>query len=238
MIALSESLLKVESLEVYIGFLHILRGIDLEINRGEIVCLLGRNGAGKTTTIKAIIGLRKTARGRIMFDGIDITHLPPEKRVLMGIGYQPEDVKIFPDLTVKENIDIPLIVRHVRDRNRVYETIYKIFPEVKDLLHRRGSQLSGGQRKMVAIARALAYDPKIVLLDEPFEGLAPIVVNRIFKAFQDMRKEGISILYAESNIRTINIADKVYIIERGEIMFHGTPEEIMSNEQILKIVGR
>jgi branched-chain amino acid transport system ATP-binding protein len=224
---------------VYIGSLRILRGIDLEINRGEIVCLLGRNGAGKTTTIKTIIGLRSPASGRIMFNGIDITRFPPEKRVLMGIGYQPEDAKIFPDLTIKENINIPTIVRRIRDhRDRIYETIYKIFPEVKDLIRRRGSQLSGGQRKIIAIARALAYEPKIVLLDEPFEGLAPIVVNRLFKAFQDIKKEGISILYAESNMKTINIADKVYVIERGEIIFHGKPEEILSNEQILKIVGR
>jgi branched-chain amino acid transport system ATP-binding protein len=234
----TNNLLRVEGLEVYIGSLHVLRGIDLYIRKGEITCLLGRNGAGKTTTIKAIIGIRKAFRGRIVFNDIDITYMPPEKRITMGIGYQPEDAKIFPDLTVKENLSIPMILRGIKDRDREYEKIYRIFPEIKDLLYRKGNQLSGGQRKIVAIARALAYNPKIILLDEPFEGLAPIIVNRLFKAFQDMKREGISILYAESNLRTASIADKIYVIERGEIIFQGTPEEITSNEQILRIVGR
>jgi branched-chain amino acid transport system ATP-binding protein len=200
--------------------------------------LLGRNGAGKTTTIKAIIGLRKVIKGKIIFDGKDITNLSPEKRIILGIGYQPEDIKIFPDLTVKENLDVPMIIRNIKDRDHEYERIFKILPEIKDLLHRKGSQLSGGQRKMIALGRALAYNPKLLLLDEPFEGLAPVVVSRLFKAFYDIKQEGISILYAESNIRTMSIADRIYVIERGEIIFQGTYEELINNEKVLRVVGR
>lgn len=200
--------------------------------------MLGRNGAGKTTTIKAIIGLRKVIKGKIIFDGKDITNLSPEKRIILGIGYQPEDIKIFPDLTVKENLDVPMIIRNIKDRDHEYERIFKILPEIKDLLHRKGSQLSGGQRKMIALGRALAYNPKLLLLDEPFEGLAPVVVSRLFKAFYDIKQEGISILYAESNIRTMSIADRIYVIERGEIIFQGTYEELINNEKVLRVVGR
>jgi len=234
----SNTLLDIIDLEVYVGAIHILRKINLYVKKGEIVGLLGRNGAGKTTTIKAIIGLRKVIKGKIIFDGKDITNLSPEKRIILGIGYQPEDIKIFPDLTVKENLDVPMIIRNIKDRDHEYERIFKILPEIKDLLHRKGSQLSGGQRKMIALGRALAYNPKLLLLDEPFEGLAPVVVSRLFKAFYDIKQEGISILYAESNIRTMSIADRIYVIERGEIIFQGTYEELINNEKVLRAVGR
>jgi len=234
----SNTLLDIIDLEVYVGAIRILRKINLYVKKGEIVGLLGRNGAGKTTTIKAIIGLRKVIKGKIIFDGKDITNLSPEKRIILGIGYQPEDIKIFPDLTVKENLDVPMIIRNIKDRDHEYERIFKILPEIKDLLHRKGSQLSGGQRKMIALGRALAYNPKLLLLDEPFEGLAPVVVSRLFKAFYDIKQEGISILYAESNIRTMSIADRIYVIERGEIIFQGTYEELINNEKVLRVVGR
>jgi len=234
----SNTLLDIKDLEVYVGAIRILRKINLYVKKGEIVGLLGRNGAGKTTTIKAIIGLRKVIKGKIIFDGKDITNLSPEKRIILGIGYQPEDIKIFPDLTVKENLDVPMIIRNIKDRDHEYERIFKILPEIKDLLHRKGSQLSGGQRKMIALGRALAYNPKLLLLDEPFEGLAPVVVSRLFKAFYDIKQEGISILYAESNIRTMSIADRIYVIERGEIIFQGTYEELINNEKVLRVVGR
>jgi len=234
----SNTLLDIIDLEVYVGAIHILRKINLYVKKGEIVGLLGRNGAGKTTTIKAIIGLRKVIKGKIIFDGKNITNLSPEKRIILGIGYQPEDIKIFPDLTVKENLDVPMIIRNIKDRDHEYERIFKILPEIKDLLHRKGSQLSGGQRKMIALGRALAYNPKLLLLDEPFEGLAPVVVSRLFKAFYDIKQEGISILYAESNIRTMSIADRIYVIERGEIIFQGTYEELINNEKVLRVVGR
>jgi len=234
----SNTLLDIIDLEVYVGAIHILRKINLYVKKGEIVGLLGRNGAGKTTTIKAIIGLRKVIKGKIIFDGKNITNLSPEKRIILGIGYQPEDIKIFPDLTVKENLDVPMIIRNIKDRDHEYERIFKILPEIKDLLHRKGSQLSGGQRKMIALGRALAYNPKLLLLDEPFEGLAPVVVSRLFKAFYDIKQEGISILYAESNIRTMSIADRIYVIERGEIIFQGTYEELINNEKVLRAVGR
>jgi branched-chain amino acid transport system ATP-binding protein len=234
----SNTLLDIIDLEVYVGAIRILREINLYVKKGEIVGLLGRNGAGKTTTIKAIIGLRKVIKGKIIFDGRDITNLSPEKRIILGIGYQPEDIKIFPDLTVKENLDVPMIIRNIKDRDHEYERIFKILPEIKDLLHRKGSQLSGGQRKMIALGRALAYNPKLLLLDEPFEGLAPVVVSRLFKAFYDIKQEGISILYAESNIRTMSIADRIYVIERGEIIFQGTYEELINNEKVLRVVGR
>ena len=231
-------LLKIENLDVFIGSTQILRNISLGVNEGEIVCLLGRNGAGKSSIIKSTIGLYPSRSGKIIFKGKDITSLSPRKKVLSGIGYSPEDTRIFTELTVEENINLSTWVRGKGDIFS-YEKIFTIFPKIKDFLDRKGLNLSGGEKKMVSVARALALNPSLLLLDEAFEGLAPLVVNHFMEALNQIRKLGVTILLGESNVRIVSqVTERTYIIERGEIIFEGHPREILENERLLKLVGK
>lgn len=231
-------LLKIENLDVFIGSTQILRNISMGVHEGEIVCLLGRNGAGKSSIIKSIIGLYPPRSGKILFKEKDITPLMPRKKVLSGIGYSPEDTRIFSELTVEENINLSLWVRGSGEFFS-YEKIFSIFPRIKELLNRKGLNLSGGEKKMVSIARALALNPSLLLLDEAFEGLAPLVVNHFMEALQQIRKLGVTILLGESNIRIVSqVTERSYIIERGEIIFEGHPRDILGSERLLKLVGK
>jgi branched-chain amino acid transport system ATP-binding protein len=233
-----DMLLKIENLDVFIGSTQILRNISLGVNEGEIVCLLGRNGAGKSSIIKSTIGLYPSRSGKIIFKEKDITSFSPRKKVLLGIGYSPEDTRIFTELTVEENINLSTWVRG-KGEIFSYETIFAIFPRIKDFLDRKGLNLSGGEKKMVSVARALALNPSLLLLDEAFEGLAPLVVNHFMEALRQIRKLGVTILLAESNVRIVSqVTEKTYIIERGEIIFEGHPREILENERLLKLVGK
>lgn len=233
-----DMLLKIENLNVFIGSTQILRNISLGVNEGEIVCLLGRNGAGKSSIIKSTIGLYPSRSGKIIFKEKDITSFSPRKKVLSGIGYSPEDTRIFAELTVEENINLSTWVRG-KGEIFSYEKIFAIFPRIKDFLDRKGLNLSGGEKKMVSVARALALNPSLLLLDEAFEGLAPLVVNHFMEALRQIRKLGVTILLAESNVRIVSqVTEKTYIIERGEIIFEGHPREILENEKLLKLVGK
>ncbi len=234
-------LLQVEKLDFFIGSTQILRGISTNVNEDEIVCLLGRNGAGKSSLIKNIIGLYSLKSGRILFQGKDITAYSPRQKVLAGMGYSPEDAKIFSDLTVEENINLSAWIRdHAEVEKKFnFETIFTIFPGIKKFLTRKGLHLSGGEKKMTSIARALALNPSLLLLDEAFEGLAPLVVRHFIEALSQIRDLGVAILLGESNVRIASqIAGRSYIVERGEIIFEGHPREILDNEKLLKIVGR
>jgi branched-chain amino acid transport system ATP-binding protein len=233
-----EMLLKIENLDVFIGSNQILRNISLGVNEGEIVCLLGRNGAGKSSIIKSTVGLYPSRSGKIIFKEKDITSLTPRKKVLSGIGYSPEDTRIFTELTVEENINLSTWVRG-KGEIFSYENIFAIFPKIKDFLDRKGLNLSGGEKKMVSIARALALNPSLLLLDEAFEGLAPLVVNHFMEALSQIRKLGVTILLGESNVRIVSqVTERTYIVERGEIIFEGHPREILENEKLLKLVGK
>jgi branched-chain amino acid transport system ATP-binding protein len=233
-----EMLLKIENLDVFIGSTQILRNISLGVNEGEIVCLLGRNGAGKSSIIKSTIGLYPSRSGKIIFKRKDITPLSPRKKVLSGIGYSPEDTRIFTELTVEENINLSTWVRG-KGEIFSYEKIFAIFPKIEDFLDRKGLNLSGGEKKMVSIARALALNPSLLLLDEAFEGLAPLVVSHFMDALTQIRKLGVTILLGESNVRIVSqITERTYIVERGEIIFEGHPREILENERLLKLVGK
>ena len=233
-----DMLLKIENLDVFIGSTQILRNISLGVNEGEIVCLLGRNGAGKSSIIKSTIGIYPSRSGKIIFKEKDITSLTPRKKVLSGIGYSPEDTRIFTELTVEENINLSTWVRG-KGEIFSYENIFAIFPKIKDFLARKGLNLSGGEKKMVSIARALALNPSLLLLDEAFEGLAPLVVNHFMEALSRIRKLGVTILLGESNVRIVSqVTERTYIIERGEIIFEGHPREILENEKLLKLVGK
>lgn len=231
-------LLKVENLDVFIGATQILRNVSIGINEGEVICLLGRNGAGKSSIIKSVIGLYPSRSGKITFKETDITSLSSRKKVLSGLGYSPEDTRLFSELTVKENI---ILSTWVKGKGEMFnfETIFNIFPRINQLLDRKGLNLSGGEKKMVSIARALALNPSLLLLDEAFEGLAPLVVKHFIEALNQIRGLGVTILLGESNVRIASqTAERSYIVERGEIIFEGHPRDILENEKLLRLVGR
>ncbi|MGH8622459.1 MAG: ABC transporter ATP-binding protein [Burkholderiales bacterium] len=222
---MTQALLEVAGIHTYRGRAHVLNGVSLRVAAGEAVCLVGRNGAGKTTTIETIMGLLPARAGAIHFAGPDITRLPTHKRARAGIGYAPEDAGIFPELSVAENFHICEWLGGAARGDggiasaEVEERIFAVFPEVKALMPRTGLHLSGGQKKIVAIARAMALSPSVLLLDEPFEGLAPVVVTRFIDAVNQIKAMGISLLIAESNLMTASrLAYRLYAIDRGVII--------------------
>ncbi len=237
-------MLELERVNTFRGPAHVLSNVSLTVKDGESVCLVGRNGAGKTTTIDSIMGLLPIRSGRIVFGGRDISRLPTHRRALAGIGYSPEDAGIFPDLSVAENFRISQSLARAAGRgpatasaDGIDERVLALFPEIRTFTQRRGLFLSGGQKKMVAIARAMTLSPSILLLDEPFEGLAPVVVTRFIDAIKQIKAMGISLLIAESNLMTASrVADRLYAIDRGEIIFEGEPRRAFENEEVMKTI--
>src|SRR5512147_1681925 len=237
-------MLDVERINTYRGPAHVLHNLSLAVGDRESVCLVGRNGAGKTTTIDSVMGLLPVKSGRIAFAGQDITRVPTHKRALAGIGYSPEDAGIFPDLTVAENFLISQSLARTAGKGGgpvsaegIDERVLGLFPEIRAFTGRRGLYLSGGQKKMVAIGRAMTLSPTILLLDEPFEGLAPVVVNRFIDAVTKIKAMGISLLIAESNLNTAaRVADRLYAMDRGEIMFEGPPQMALDNNEVMKTI--
>jgi len=234
-------MLELERVNTFRGPAQILRDVSLRVGDGEAVCLVGRNGAGKTTTIDSIMGLLPVRSGRVAFGERDITRLPAHARARLGVGYAPEDCGIFPDLSVAENFQITAwLARPDATRGgpeNAHARIFSVFPEVKEFITRRGLHLSGGQKKMVAIARAMTLAPSILLLDEPFEGLAPVVVSRFIEAVKAIKAMGISLLIAESNlVNATRVADRLYAIDRGEIIFQGNPQDVFRNEDVMKTI--
>ena len=235
-------MLELKAIDTYRGPAHILNGVSLRVDRQEVVCLVGRNGAGKTTTIESIMGFLPVRSGQIVFHDEDVTSLPPHERAKRGIGYSPEDCGVFPELSVGENLMISRWLGDEVARRRNGGTradpeaqAFELFPEVKNLLQRQGLHLSGGQRKMVAIARAMMLSPSLLLLDEAFEGLAPVVVNRFTEAVMKIKAMGVSILMAESHLgAATRIGDRLYAIYRGEIIFHGPPKDALADEKVVK----
>jgi len=228
-------LLELDRITTYRGPAQILRGVSLSVGADEVVCLVGRNGAGRTTIIESITGLLPIRSGTIHFRGADITRLPPHKRAKSGIGYAPEDTGIFPELTVAENLMISRWLSRKADGEETEARVFTVFPEVRLLRPRQGMNLSGGQKKMVAIARAMALSPYLLILDEAFEGLAPAVVKRFREAVMMIKGMGIAILIAESNLASAAaIADRLYVVERGEIIFHGTAAEAMADATVMR----
>jgi len=234
--------LEVKGIDAFRGPAHVLHGVSLNVGSREVVCLVGRNGAGKTTTMESIMGFVPVSSGRIVFHGEDVTSLPVHRRALRGMGYAPEGAEIFPELTVAENMMISRWMSAKAQRRLsaaggadIQEQVFSIFPEVRDLLRRQGMNLSGGQRKMVAIARGIALAPTLLLLDEAFEGLAPVVVNRFREAVLKIEDLGISLLIAESNLmNAARIADRLYAIDRGEIIFEGKPQQALEDANVMK----
>jgi branched-chain amino acid transport system ATP-binding protein len=236
----NQVLLEVDAINTFRGPAHVLRGVSLTVDDGEVVSLLGRNGAGRTTTIESIMGLLPMRSGNIRFRGQDITKLPTHRRSKCGIGYAPENSGIFPELTVAENLMISRWLSSKTARGAAggvdaEKQALTVFPEVGKFLSRPGLNLSGGQKKMVSIARAMALAPSLMILDEAFEGLAPAVVKRFRDAIMMIKGFGISLLLAESNLTSAAaIADRLYLIDRGEIIFQGTPKEALADENVIR----
>ena len=227
-------MLEVEGIHTFYGLSHILFGVSLRVELQEVVCLLGRNGAGKTTTMKSVIGITPPKQGIIRYKGEEITGKDPYLLARKGISYIPDDRRIFADLTVGENLEIA--VREAKagggwNKERVHE----LFPALKNIGSRKGGCLSGGEQKMLAIARALMGNPEFILLDEPFEGLAPILVYALEGQIRKLREAGLTVLIAEQNVRsTLRISDRGYIIDNGQIRYHGSIEELRDNEELRK----
>ena len=215
-------MLSVEGLEVSIGAVPILRGVDLQVPTGAMCGLIGRNGAGKTTLMRAVMGLLKAHAGKAEFDGADVLRQPGYERARLGFGYMPEDRKLVPALTAEENVMLPVWSTGIADPTERLDWIYRLMPEVKEFRSRPSTSLSGGQQKLVALARALMAGRRLLLLDEPTEGIAPVLARRIVDVLADLKREGLSVLVAESNDTHLQgLLDRTYVIERGSVQLRG-----------------
>ncbi len=216
-----------EGLHTFYGKSHILHGVSLEAAEGQVTALLGRNGAGKTTTLRSIMGLTPPREGRITILGTETTGWPPFRIAALGVGYVPEGRKVFPNLTVDENLKVPL----ERPGPWTAESVYKLFPRLEERRFSRGRQLSGGEQEMLSIGRALLLNPKLLILDEPSQGLAPLIVREVFRVVARMRTEGISVLLVEQNVHmSLEIADHAYVLDDGHMVYSGPARELAADE--------
>ena len=226
-------MLDLDQVNAYYGDSHILHGVSLSVREGEVVCLLGRNGAGKTTTILTIMGYLKPRPGRIVYNGRDIAALPSYAIARLGFGFVPQERGIFPSLTVRENLTV--FARAQRGNRWTLDRIYGLFPNLKARDRNLGFQLSGGEQQMLSIARALMLNPALLLLDEPSEGLAPMIVLEIVNVLKALKREGLAILLVEQNLHTaLAVADRNHVMNKGEICFTGTSAELEGNEFVLR----
>jgi len=226
------SYLEVHNVNTHYGTSHILFDVSLQVNEGEVVCLLGRNGAGKTTTLRTIMGLARTKEGSVLFNGMEISGREPYEIARLGMGYVPDERLIFPDLTVRENLEVA-IKEGDSGFNWTVEKVYELFPKLEELDGNLGGYLSGGEQQMLTVGRTLMGNPSLVLLDEPVEGVAPIVVQELGQQIKKLKDMGMTILFAEQNLRFAHqISDRAYIIETGRIRFNGTMAELHKNKKI------
>jgi branched-chain amino acid transport system ATP-binding protein len=221
------SALVAEGLHTYYGKSHILHGVSIEVAEGKITALLGRNGAGKTTTLRSIMGLTPAREGRVTIFGRDTTRWPAFRIAALGVGYVPEGRRIFANLSVDENLQVPL----ERGGPWTAERVYELFPRLAERRSNRGRQLSGGEQEMLSIGRTLLLNPKLLILDEPSQGLAPLIVREVFRIISRMREEGISVLLVEQNARmSLEIADHAYVLDDGSIVYSGPATELAADE--------
>ena len=228
---MSEPLLRVQDVYTAYGLSQVLFGVSLEVSRGECVCLLGRNGVGKTTTMRSIMGLTPPTRGRVEWKGRDVTRRAPYEVAKLGIGFVPEDRRIFADLTVWENLDVA--TRRIPGGGFTIERVYELFPKLAELRDRQGGFLSGGEQQMLTIARTLMGNPELLLLDEPSEGLAPLVVEHLAEQIGRLKRDGLTILLAEQNVDfSLDLADRVYVLEKGTVRYAGSAQAFRADESI------
>lgn len=230
---MSESLLSVSGLTASYGLAQVLFGVTLDVRRGEVAALMGRNGAGKTTTLKSIMGLVSANAGQVQFAGQDIRTQEPFRIARLGLGYVPEERRIFTDLTVQENLEVGRKPAPAGRQPWTTERLYRIFPNLAEMTGRRASAMSGGEQQMLTIARTLMGNPQMVLLDEPSEGLAPVIVEQMADAVNAMKAEGIAVLLCEQNLHfAAAVSDRAYVIEKGAIRFSGTMHELEANDEV------
>jgi len=227
-------LLRIEQIDTYYALSHVLQGVSLEVESGEIVTLVGRNGAGKTTTLKSILGITPIRSGHVWLREADISALPTHTIIQRGISYVPEERRIIPGLTVRENLKLALLKSKNRDReDEMVDRVAQYFPILKERLSQQGTSLSGGEQQMLAIARGLVTDPEIMLVDEPTEGLMPLLVEMIAEIIQNINQTGVTVLLVEQNVEmALNISHRAYVIDEGRIQSSGTAKEILENEEI------
>ena len=226
--------LQAQGLQTFYGRSHILHGVGLEVNEGEIVALLGRNGAGKTTTLRSIMGLTPSREGSVTIFGQDASRMPTFQIAGLGVGYVPEGRRIFANLTVEDNLKVPL----VRPGAWTVDRVFQYFPALAERRRNLGRQLSGGEQEMLSIGRALLLNPRLLLLDEPSQGLAPLIVKEVFRIIAAMRDEGISVLVVEQNVRvSLGIADRAYVLDDGKIVYSGSAKELAADEERVRAMA-
>ena len=227
-------MLTIAGLHAWYEHSHILQGVELQVNEGEIVSLVGRNGAGKTTTLRSVMGLVSRRQGSVTFRGEEILGLPAHVRFHKGLGYVPEERRIVPGLTVRENLRLGLVAHANRSREtQVIDRIAETFPRLKERLDQVGETLSGGEQQMLAIARAMASDPTLIMLDEPSEGIMPVLVDEMFDLFGRLRDEGVTILLVEQNVeRALKLSDRAYILDQGKVVHSSDAASLLADQEI------
>ena len=229
-------MLHIEDLHAWYGASHVLQGVSLDVAAGEIVCLVGRNGAGKTTTLKSVMGLLPRLRGRVTFDGHDLLALPVHARYRLGLAYVPEERRIVPGLTVRENLLLGLLASPLRrEEARIVARLAKTFPRLAERLDQQASTMSGGEQQMLAIARALASAPRLVMLDEPSEGIMPVLVDEMFALFDTLRRDGTTIQLVEQNVgMALAIADRAYVLDGGAVVHSGSAAAMLADDAVVE----
>ncbi len=225
-------MLQVENINTFYGKSHVLQGVSLDVNGGELVSLLGRNGAGKTATLRSIIGLTPPRSGKIVYEGVNIASRKPFEICRAGIGYVPEDRRIFSTLTIEENLNIA--VQKDRQQQWDRERIFALFSNLGERRKHRGKELSGGEQQMLAIARALMGNPSLLLLDEPTEGLAPLIIEELIRVIGKIKQEGVTVLLVEQNVESaFMVADRHYILQQGKVVYSGKNEDLKENKEVM-----
>ena len=226
-------MLEIRDIHTYIGESYILQGVSMEIPKGNVVALLGRNGVGKTTLVSSIIGFRPVRTGSILLEGKEISTLPAHRIVRLGIGLVPQGRRIFASLTVDENLEVPYKGPLRSERDFSTERVFQIFPALKERKDHRGGKLSGGEQQMLATGRGLISRPKLLLMDEPSEGLAPLLVRKLGKNIRSFKEQDLTILLVEQKLSfALEVADYVYVMSKGKIVYHSTPDDLWQNEEI------
>jgi branched-chain amino acid transport system ATP-binding protein len=227
-------MLKVEQLNAWYDHSHVIQGLSFEVKRGEIVTLMGRNGAGKTSTLRTIMGLLEKCKGHVIFDGQELLGQPSHTRYHLGLAYVPEERRIVAGLTVLENLQLGLVASSQRgEMNAMVDEIAQTFPRLKERLQQDGTSLSGGEQQMLAIARAMMAKPRMILMDEPSEGIMPLLVDEMFELFARMKQQGTTILLVEQNVeRALKISDRAYIVEQGKIVHQGSAADLLADAEI------
>ena len=231
---MSKAILTVTGLNAWYDRSHVVQDISFDVKAGEVVTLMGRNGAGKTSTLRSIMGMLEKRQGSVVFDGQELLDTPAFSRYHAGLAFVPEDRRIVPGLTVRDNLQLGLIASNARDTtNAMIDEIAQTFPRLKERLTQEGTSLSGGEQQMLAIARAMMAKPKMILMDEPSEGVMPVLVDEMFELFARMKASGTTILLVEQNVeRALSISDRAYILDQGSIVHHGTAGELLADDEI------